>query len=182
MPKVSVILPVFNGDQTIEETIDSILSQSFQDLELIIINSGSTDSTPEILHRKQLNDNRIKIFDYPKAYVSVNRNRGVNNSDGSYLCFIDADDLWHKDKVASQLEKLTENTDASVAYSWTHCVDESGQYLRKGGCANYSGYVLPQLLLSDFIGSGSNVMVHRRAFEAVGGFDESLTNAEDTDL
>jgi glycosyltransferase involved in cell wall biosynthesis len=181
-PTVSVILPVLNGEKTIAETIDSVLAQSFKNLELIIINSESTDSTGDILERKNLEDNRIRIFDYPKAHASVNRNRGLKHAAGSYISFIDADDLWHRDKILSQYNQLQENPSASLVYSWTHCIDESGKYLRKGRCVNHSGYVLPQLLLSDFIGSGSNPMIRRQDLEAVEGFDELLTSAEDTDL
>lgn len=180
MPLVSVIIPVYNGEKTIRATVESVLAQTLTDLEVIVVNSGSTDSTLEIL--QSFNDARVTIFDYTLALVSVNRNRGVTHANSNYLCFLDADDLWTEDKLASQYQALQENPQAAVAYSWTNCIDESDRFLRKSCYAHYSGYILPQLLLNDFIGSGSNVMIRRHAFETVGGFDETLTNAEDSDL
>lgn len=180
MPVISVVIPVYNGEKTIGETVQSILHQTFSDFELIIINSGSTDRTLDVL--TTFNDARIKIFTYDKAIVAVNRNRGFQNSSGALITFIDADDLWTTDKLEAQSKALTAAPDAAVVYSWTNCVDEQGNFLRQCSYVNWTGNVLPKLLLDDFIGSGSNIMIRRDAFEAVGGFDESLSNAEDTDL
>lgn len=180
MPLVSVIIPVYNGEKTIQATVESVLAQTLTDLEVIVVNSGSTDETQNIL--ENLNDKRLRVIHYPQAIVSVNRNRGVTHANSDYLCFLDADDLWTEDKLACQYQALQNNPQAAVAYSWTTCIDESDRVLRQSCHVNYSGYILPQLLLNDFIGSGSNVMIRRDAFETVGGFDESLTNAEDADL
>ncbi|MEC4804538.1 MAG: glycosyltransferase [Jaaginema sp. PMC 1079.18] len=180
MPLVSVIIPVYNGEKTIQTTVESALSQTLTDLEVIVVNSGSTDRTQQIL--QGMSDARLTIVDYPKAIVSVNRNRGVTQAQSDYLCFLDADDLWTKDKLACQYQALQENSQAAVVYSWTNCIDQSDRVLRKCRYVNYAGNVLPQLLLDDFIGNGSNAMIRRQAFAEVQGFDESLTNAEDTDL
>ncbi|NJN09777.1 MAG: glycosyltransferase [Richelia sp. RM2_1_2] len=178
--KISVIIPVYNGENTIKETIESVLNQTFTNFELIIINANSTDKTLSII--SQLKDERIKVFFYPKANVAVNRNRGINHAIGNYITFLDADDLWTTDKLAAQYTALQSNSQAGVAYSWTNCIDENSKFLRKTSHVNWNGDVYANFLLDDFIGNGSNVMIRREVLMKVNGFDEILTNAQDTDM
>ncbi|AFY40739.1 glycosyltransferase [Nostoc sp. PCC 7107] len=180
MPLVSVIIPAYNAEKTIQKTVASVLEQSLSDFELIIINSSSSDSTLNKI--SQIQDSRIKLFTYPQANASVNRNRGLLHTTTEFVSFLDADDLWKPDKLEAQYQALQENTEAVVAYSFTDAIDENGNFLRKCSHATWTGNVYPQLLLDDFIGSGSNVMVRRQVFREVGEFDELLTNAEDTDM
>lgn len=179
MPLLSVIIPAFNAQTTIKDTIESVLKQSLADFELIVIDANSTDRTLEVISK--ITDSRIKIFSYPQANVAVNRNRGFKHASGDFISFLDADDLWTLNKLEAQYKALVE-TDAVVAYSWTNCIDESGKFLRKCSYVNWTGDVYAKFLLDDFIGSGSNVMIRRQAFIKVNGFDETLTNAQDTDL
>ena len=87
---ISVIIPVYNGESTIQETIESVLNQTFTSFELIIINADSTDATLSIIN--QIEDERIKVFSYPKANVAVNRNRGIKQYTSDYITIIDADE------------------------------------------------------------------------------------------
>ena len=178
--KISVIIPVYNGEKTIKETILSVLNQSFTNFDLIIINSNSTDKTISII--SQIQDERIKVFSYPKANPGVNRNRGINHATGDYITFLDADDLWTNNKLAAQYKALQENPQAGVAFSWTNCIDENGKFLRKTSHVNWNGDVYSKLLLDDFIGTGSNVMIRREVLMKAGDFYEKLTNAHDTDM
>ena len=178
--QVSVIIPVYNGGKTIKETIQSVLNQTFTNFELIIINANSTDATLSII--SQIEDERIKVYSYSKANVAVNRNRGIKHATGDYITFLDADDLWTDDKLAAQYTALQSNPQAGVAYSWTNCIDENGKFLRKTSQVNWNGDVYSKFLLDDFIGNGSNVMIRRELLIEVGGFDEKLTNAQDTDM
>ncbi|QSJ18470.1 glycosyltransferase [Nostoc sp. UHCC 0702] len=180
MPIISVIIPVFNGEKTIKAAIDSVLQQTLANFELIIINANSTDSTIDII--EQIQDERIKIFSYPKANVAVNRNRGFQHSCCEFITFLDADDIWTPNKLEAQHKALVEHPEAAVVYSWTNCIDENGKFLRPCSYVQWVGDVYHKLLLDDFIGSGSNVMIRKSAFTAVGGFNESLSNAQDTDL
>lgn len=180
MPQVSVIIPVYNGEKTIRETIASVLNQTFTDFELIIINDGSADKTPEIL--ENISDARIKIFSFPNAGLSTSRNRGIDRASGKYIAFIDADDLWKPDKLEAQYQALEANIEAAVAYSWTDYIDETGQFLRRGPHCNFSGNVYSKLLLADFIGSGSNPMIRTQVFSEVGKFNESLRYVEDWEM
>ncbi|MDZ7960054.1 MAG: glycosyltransferase [Aulosira sp. DedQUE10] len=180
MTTISVVIPVFNGEKTINETINSVLKQTFYEFELIVINASSTDGTLEVISR--IKDDRIKVLSYPKANVAVNRNRGFHHSVGEFISFLDADDLWTPDKLETQYKALVENSNAAVAYSWTNCIDETGKFLRPCRTVTVVGNVYPHLLLDDFIGNGSNVMIRRQEFITIGGFDELLTNAQDSDL
>jgi glycosyltransferase involved in cell wall biosynthesis len=180
MAQISVIIPAYNAEKTIQKTIESVLAQTFSDFEIIVVNPNSSDSTLQII--SQIQDSRLQVFNYPQANVAINRNRGFSHATGEFITFLDADDLWISDKLEAQYTALIQNPQAAVAYSWTDCIDESGNFLRKCSYVNWSGDVYLQLLLDDFIGNGSNVMMRRDAFLAVGGFNELLTNAEDTDM
>ena len=180
MPSLSVIVPVYNGEQTIRETIDSVLQQTFSDFELIVINDGSQDSTLEVV--SSIPDARIKIFSHPNAGQAISRNRGIERASGEFIAFLDADDLWKPDKLEVQLKALEANPQAAVAYSWTDFIDKSGQFLGNGTRINYSGNVYEKLLVRNFLEHGSNPLIRRQALTEVGAFDASLTPAEDWDL
>jgi glycosyltransferase involved in cell wall biosynthesis len=180
MPLISVVIPVYNGEKTIQKTIQSVLRQTLSDFELIVINDGSQDSTLEIVN--SIEDSRITVFSYPNAGLAASRNRGIYQASGEYISFIDADDLWTPDKLESQLKALQENPQAAVAYSWTNCIDEFCQFSRRGNYIIANGYVYPRLLLMDFLENGSNVLIRRQAFNEVGYFDESLSAVEDWDM
>jgi len=180
MSLVSVIIPVYNGEKTIKQTIESVFQQTLTDWELIVIDDGSQDSTLEIVHSIQ--DSRLKVFTYPNSGVSASRNRGITQAKGEFISFLDADDLWTPDKLESQLKALQENPQADVAYSWTDWIDESGKFLRPGGHITVNGNAYKQLLVRDFIESGSNPLIRRQALNEVGAFEESLAYGEDWDM
>ena len=177
---ISVIVPVFNGELTIQETINSILNQTFENIEVIISNDGSTDSTLEIV--SNISDSRIKILSYPNAGVSASRNRGISQAKGEYISFMDADDLWTPDKLELQWQALQDNPQASVAYSWTDYIDESSNFLKSGRRIKVNGDAFSKLLVTNFLENGSNPLISKEAVEKVGGFDESLFAAEDKDM
>jgi glycosyltransferase involved in cell wall biosynthesis len=180
MPLISVIIPAYNSEKTIGETIESVLQQTFSDFELIVINDGSTDATLEIA--SGIRDPRIKVFSYTNAGGAVSRNRGFSHSSGEFVAFLDADDLWTSDKLETQLKALEENPQAAVAYSWLNAIDESGKFLRRGNHRTENGDIYAKLFLIPFVESGSNPLIRRQAFIGIGGFDESLTASQDYDL
>ncbi|HHP7231497.1 MAG TPA: glycosyltransferase family 2 protein [Xenococcaceae cyanobacterium] len=213
MAKISIIIPAYNAAKTILETIESVQQQTFKDWELIVINDGSTDETLSVLKtisdregcsrlesisnhgvdeviagsvvsRQSTDDPRLQVYSYPNGGVCVARNRGIALAKGEYLAFLDADDLWLKDKLELQLKALEQNPQAGVAYSWTCFMDEQPDGYVYHSCPtyNFTGNVYPQLLEADFIHSGSNVLVRRQAIEAVGSFDPSCAGCEDWDM
>jgi glycosyltransferase involved in cell wall biosynthesis len=180
MPLVSIIIPVYNGEKTIQETIESVLQQTFQDIEILVINDGSQDSTLDVINA--IKDERLQVFSYPNAGVSTSRNRGLSLARCELISFLDADDLWTPDKLEIQLKALQDNSQAAVAYSWSDWIDESGQFLRSGGHITVNGKVFEHLLVRDFIESGSNPLIRKQALDEVGEFDPSVTPAEDWDM
>ena len=188
MPLISVVIPVYNGEQTIKETIASVLAQTFTDLEVIVINDGSTDGTLDLV--SSIADDspagtlreRIRVFSYPNGGQAASRNRGISHALGEFLAFIDADDLWTPQKLEAQLQALREHPDAAIAYSWSDCIDERGNYLRPASHITLNGDVLQPLFLVNFIDNGSNPLICKTALETVGGFDEMMPPSEDWDL
>ncbi|MCC5602189.1 glycosyltransferase [Nostoc favosum] len=177
---ISVIIPAYNSEKTIKETIQSVLKQTFTNFELIIINDGSRDSTIEVI--AEIKDSRIKVFSYPNAGGNVSRNRGLHLAVGEFVSFLDADDLWTPDKLQSQLKILQENVTAKVAYSWTDYIDANGEFILSGKRINLNGNVYENLLLNNFLENGSNPLICRKALIKLGGFDESLSAAQDWDM
>ncbi|MEH2023499.1 glycosyltransferase [Nostoc sp.] len=180
LPKISVIIPAYNSENTIKHTIQSVLNQTFSDLELIVINDGSQDSTLEVV--TQIQDSRIKVFSYSNAGGNVSRNRGLHRAVGEFVSFLDADDLWTPDKLQSQLKALQENVTAKVAYSWTDYINANGQFILSGKRINVNENVYEKLLLNNFLENGSNPLICRKALITLGGFDESLNAAQDWDM
>ena len=180
MPLISVIVPVYNGEKTIRETIESVFNQSFSDFEIIVINDGSQDSTLDVL--ASIQDPRLKVFSYPNSGVSASRNRGFSHTVGEFIAFLDADDLWTPNKLEAQLAALQDNPNAAVAYSWTDFIDETSQFLRPGPHFTISGDVYAELLRGNFLANGSNPLIRRQALIKVGSFDELLPPAEDWDI
>ena len=179
-PLISVVLPVFNGAATITETVSSVLSQQHVSLELLVIDDGSTDATVQVL--SDIDDARLKVHSFSNQGLAASRNRGIARAEGQYVSFIDADDLWTADKLHRQLEALKADPEAGMAYSLTDCIDESGRVTGPGGHIVRNGDVYSELLIRNFIESGSNVMIPVPVFARTGTFDESLQAAEDWDL
>lgn len=180
MPLISVIIPAYNAEKTIKRTIESVLNQTFQDFELLIIDDDSQDSTLEIVSR--ISDPRIKVFSCSHAGASSARNYGFSQSVGEFIAFLDADDLWTPDKLESQLKALQATPKAAVAYSWTDMIDESDQFICPCSHLTANGNIYAKLLLTCFVVSGSNTLIRRQAFIKINGFDESLVASQDFDL
>jgi len=129
--KVSIIMPVYNGDKFLRESIESVLSQTFKDFEFIIINDGSTDSSLSIIKEYSNKDSRIKIIDQKNKGVSTSRNNGIKNSVGEYIAFIDSDDLWSKEKLEIQINTFLKDKDLKICGTWGMVINESGKEIRK---------------------------------------------------
>jgi glycosyltransferase involved in cell wall biosynthesis len=187
MTTISVIIPAYNAEGTILETIESVQQQTFSDLEIIVIDDGSSDRTLDLLDT--VVDERLKVYSYEHEGVSVARNRGIAQATGAYISFIDADDLWTKDKLSKQLLALQQTEQAGVAYSHLIYLVESvdtrdntkNTSFVPGEKLTFRGNIYPDLLLGNFIGNGSNILARREAIESVGEFDPTLKSCEDWD-
>lgn len=182
MALVSVIIPTYNAEKTILETIESVISQTIKDIEILVIDDGCSDRTLEIL--STIKDPRLKVFSYKNGGLPTARNRGIEQAKGDFISFIDADDLWTKDKLELQLAALANNPHAKVAYSWTVCMQHQGNkvFFTQGSSPNFAGDVYADLLLVNFVASGSNILVRRDAIDIVGNFKPELQACEDWDF
>ncbi|MEO0925732.1 MAG: glycosyltransferase family 2 protein [Cyanobacteria bacterium J06643_13] len=182
MPAISVIIAAYNSQSTISETISSVLNQTFSDLEVIVIDDGSTDLTRDRV--KEIADQRVKLFPYQNGGVAKARNRGLAHATGEYIAFLDHDDLWVADKLEAQLSAIQQSDRAEVAYSWTINMYSEEQPVRFVECPgiDFKGDVYEQILASNFVGSGSNILVSRQAIASVGEFDSVPVSNEDWDF
>ncbi len=181
MSTISVIIPAYNAERTIQETVESIRQQTFQDFELIVINDGSTDRTLKLLQTTK--DERLKIFSYENGGNALARNRGIFHATGEFISFIDADDLWTPDKLELQLIALQQHPEVAVAYSWTsYFMDGQEKSVFPYKPVFFEGNVYDKLLVNNFIASGSNILFRRKAIESVGEFEPTLQRCADWDF
>jgi glycosyltransferase involved in cell wall biosynthesis len=126
---VSIITPTYNSEKFISATIQSVQNQTYSNWELIIIDDCSTDSTVEIINNKIKSDSRIKLHSITENKgTGVARNHGITTSKGSYISFLDSDDLWKPNKLERQLDFMKENN-LAFTFSFYECIDESGDSL-----------------------------------------------------
>ena len=179
MPKVTVIIPVFNGAAFVQRAVRSVLEQTFQDFEIIIVNDGSNDNTEEVV--RAIADRRIRYVFQPNQGPNAARNNGIRMAQGEYLAFLDADDWWLPAKLQAQLERLKERPEAGLVYCSTLWVKPAGEIILNE--ALIEGNVFPTLLFGNAVsGSASSVMVLRRVFDKVGLFDENFRRMEDWEM
>lgn len=149
MPKISVIMPVYNGEQYLETALDSLLSQSFQDWELIVIDDGSTDQTPEILSR--YTDVRIRVFQQNNGGEARARNAGLDRVTGEYVAFLDADDAYLPNALEDFTHFLDTHAEFGVIFSDGYFCDSQGNRgirlteIRPG---IYTGNILEHIILN----------------------------------
>lgn len=183
MPVISVVIPVYNKEKFIENTIYSVLNQTFSDFELIIVDDSSTDKSLSIID--SIKDKRIKTYSIKNSGVSKSRNYGVEKSSSNLIAFLDADDLW-KNNHLEQLYKLyLENPNCGM-YAMSYIKNINFKSYKKSyfGLSNFSG-ILENFFTSssvDCIASSSSVMIPLYVFKKINGFNENLKKREDTAL
>lgn len=123
---ISIVIPVYNAEKYIEETITSVMNQTLQDWELLLVNDGSKDGSGELIDALAGKDNRIRTFHLPGGGAAVARNTGTEHANGRYLAFLDADDLWESTKLEKELAFLKEK-DAAFVFTGYEFADEFGK-------------------------------------------------------
>jgi glycosyltransferase involved in cell wall biosynthesis len=175
MEWVTVIIPAYNAERTIDETLRSVRFQTHRRLEVIVIDDGSTDATPQIAAGHAAADVRVKLIRQRNSGVAAARNRGIAAANGDLIAPIDADDLWHPTKIERQLAALKQGGDAvGLVYCWSALIDEKSQIIGHSSAPIYSGRVFEKLLEGNFCGNGSSVLMRKSAVLAAGGYDPSL--------
>ena len=181
-PIVSVIIPTYNRAHLIGKAINSVLSQTYQDFEIIVVDDGSTDNTREII--RSFKEKRVK---YIKKYkknrgISVARNIGIKVARGKYIALLDSDDEWLPEKLNKQIKVLqSESPEVGVVCSWSYNIDEKGNYISKRCLPKKDGYIYEDLLSTNPI-SVPTMLIRKECFNRVGLFDDLLNAQEDWDM
>ena len=181
-PLISVIIPAFNHEEFIGEALDSVLDQTYRNLEVIVVDDGSTDNTKEVLKRYE---EEIKYIYQQNRGVSSARNRGIAISRGEFIAFLDADDIWLPEKLEVQLNLMEGEGSIGLVGCGRYGMDYSGNTMEGLLGKNYSNHVefLNQLLIGNiFRGGSTGAFVKKECFEKVGLFDESMRFGEDWDM
>lgn len=180
MPRVSIIIPVYNSEKFIRETILSVLSQNYHDYEIIVVDDGSIDNSSSILHSF---GDKIKYFYQENQGLSCSRNFALHQAQGEFIAFLDQDDLWLPDKLRMQVSFLESHKEAAMVFTDSHIINEKGiiQGRLFRGLNIPQGHIFEQLFLFDFIPLLS-VLIRKTIFEQVGEFAPHLGIAEDYDL
>jgi len=174
-PLVSVVVPAFNAESTIAMTLQSVISQTYSNVEIVLVDDGSTDGTADIVARLRSRNVPIRYEYQPNRGVAAARNLGIAVARGEFIATLDADDLWHPAKLQRQVERMIEaGSDTAMVYSWCSWVDENGKTIAYAPPKAVEGAILPYLCLGDIVLSCSNGLFRTDALRAIGGFDETL--------
>lgn len=168
MPRISVVIPTYNRSYYLRETLDSVFAQTYKDIEIIVVDDGSTDNTQEAI-RKYL-DRIVYIYKDNGGQGSA-RNVGIKIAKGEYIAFLDSDDLWLPHKLQVQVAHMDSHPEWGMAFSLYESIDDANRTIGKWIRPKWTSY--DTLLLRGNIIPILTVMVRRRVFDEVGMFDES---------
>jgi glycosyltransferase involved in cell wall biosynthesis len=173
---VSVIIPAYNDAATVERTVSSVLNQTYSDLEVLVVDDGSTDQTAALVQSMADLDRRIRLLQKPNGGLASARNHGIAHAGGEFIAPIDADDLWHPEKITKQMAVMRDRGDrVGLVYCWSRAMDEQDRVLRDVTPCNLQGSVYAALIIRNFFSSGAP-LVRKCCAEAVGGYDTTLAS------
>jgi len=188
-PLVTVVVPTFNAGQLLLETLESVRSQTVQDVEVIVVDDGSTDGTPDLVRRERP---EVRVIEQPNGGVSRARNRGLAETRTPFVCFLDQDDVWHPLQLERQLACFEAHPEAVAVATpyWFWHPDTNASYRlepwpddqgREKLVCGFDGWTYHQFL-RDCWALTSATLLRAESVRAAGGFDETLPYSEDWDL
>ncbi len=180
IPVVSVVVAAYNMGQYIEVAVRSVLDQTFSDLEVIVVDDGSTDGTPDVMCAFE-QESRVRYIRQANAGQPRAKNAGVKAARGRFIAFCDADDVWVVDKLSKQLRIFDADDRIGVVYSQVATIDPDGNRTGEITGDGPSGSVLNELFVKNFVPFGTSV-VRREVIDEIGMFDETLAMGIDWDL
>lgn len=179
---VTVVIPAYNAERYLREAIDSVLRQSWQSLECIVVDDGSTDTTPDVV--ASFTDDRLHYHrKQNEGTVSAARNRGLELASGEFIAFLDSDDVWLPNKLETQIGRLLARPDLGVVYCAYAIVDEFLKIrtviVPKHKTGTFTRIVLQE---GNGVAAGSTMVARREILEKYGGFRHELSVSEDTEI
>lgn len=178
-PKVSVIIPVFNGEKFIQRCISSVIRQTYKNLEIIVIDDGSSDNTKNVVVD---NFPSVSYLYQRNCGPAAARNLGINKSTGDYIAFIDADDVWLPEKISMQIEALRKNPKIKVVHTNIEIMNDGKVDKTFYPIDRQENKMFESLLLWTGSVVCSSILFSRECIEKVGNFDSELWTAEDVHL
>lgn len=180
-PLVSVIIPNYNYASYVREAIDSVLAQTYSNIEIIVVDDGSKDESKIILESY---GNKIKAIFQQNQGVSAARNNGIEQSKGEFIAFLDADDVWLPQKIEKQIERFSGDESLGLVHVGVEDIDADGNILQ-AHLDGLEGDVSHELLLftrAVILGGGSGIMIRHSILKEIGGFDSRLSTSADWDV
>ncbi len=180
-PLISVIIPNYNYAHFLPQAIESVLAQTYPRIEIVVVDDGSKDNSIEVLKSYGA---RVRVIEQQNQGVARVRNRGVAESGGEYVAFLDADDLWLPSKIEKQVARLLAEPGLGLVHCGVEEIDKAGAPLRLL-LNGQEGWVAKELVLFEravILGGGSGFIVSRSVFESLGGFDARLSTSADWDF
>ncbi len=187
-PLVSVVVPAYDAEHFLERTLVALCQQSYKNIEILVVDDGSSDRTPEIVRARAQVDERVRLVQQINAGVAAARNQGIALARGEFIAPVDADDIWYPDAISRLVMRLKEcDASVGVAYAWSADIDERDCQTGGFHAAVVEGDVHKILICHNFLGNASSTMIRRACFERVGGYDSQLRargaqGCEDWDL
>ncbi|MCC1493859.1 glycosyltransferase family 2 protein [Cognatishimia sp. F0-27] len=189
MPVASIVVPAYNVQDTLSETIEALLKQSFEDFEIVIVNDGSSDGTADMAEAFR-SDPRVRVVHQRNRGLAGARNSGIAAARGRYIGFCDADDLWLPEKLGTHIAHLDANRAVGVSYSGSALIDDEGALLGTAQKPRLTGVTAAHILKRNPVGNGSAPVIRRAVFDAIAYrpaheterdwfFDETLRQSED---
>lgn len=180
LPTVSIVMAAYNAGAYIEQAIASIIAQTYSNFEILIVNDGSTDNTDAVVEKFH-SDRRVRYIRQANAGQTAAKNKGIKESQGTFIAFCDADDFWHPEKLAKQLLKFDDER-VGVVYSDIQSVNSSGEHIKTNEVlAGKAGDLLNELLFYNFIPFGTAI-IRSSCLAQNGGFNEQYRMGIDWDL
>ena len=175
LPLVSVVIPAYNAEMFLEKTLDSVLAQTYKNIEVLVVDDGSQDRTAEIVEGVAQRDNRVILLRQSNAGVAAARNLAIEKSSGEYIAPIDADDIWYPQKLEKQVQcMLQAEPSVWLVYAWSVDIDEEGLLTGGFSAPTLDGEVYTALVYRNFLGNASVPLIRRTCLDRVGYYNCQL--------
>lgn len=172
---VTVVIAAYNAAATIDTTLNSVRAQTHRNLEIIVVVDGATDDTEALVRRHAQEDHRFVVIVTANCGFCAARNTGAQAGTGSFIAPLDADDVWHPEKIRKQLEVFNAGSDRlSMVYTLYRRIDQWDYLILDGAASHWSGRIFNPLLLFNCVGNGSSMLIRTEAFDRIGGYSMEL--------